>query len=402
MKGTKVFPEWFIELKEEARKIYESAAPPRNKYINLSFLKPEEFDRNVSGEGEFRAHFDEGEISGYAIFINNNLVEWKSLHDGVSVYSLREALDNETFRRYFSRAVHPSMDKFTAYHYASLTDGLFIYVHPDARVEKPFHVLFMHTEDRASMHPHILIVADRFSRFAYVEEAFSSREDITGFFNPVVELFALDESRIDFSSIFDMNENVYSYGRRRGVIKRNAFIDVNHGWLGGKVNTNHMELLMDAPGAGGEDTQIFFGRDEQIHFLTTRLLHRVGDSTGNVLVRGALKDRARSIFDGLIRIYHGAQRSNAFLEEHTLLLNPGARSDAIPGLEIEANDVRCTHSATVGEIEDEKLFYLESRGIPYDEARKILVLGFFEFATNKVPIEKVRERLIGLIEEKWN
>ncbi len=115
-----------------------------------------------------------------------------------------------------------------------------------------------------------------------------------------------------------------------------------------------------------------------------------------------MKDRARSIFDGLIRIYHGAQRSNAFLEEHTLLLNPGARSDAIPGLEIEANDVRCTHSATVGEIEDEKLFYLESRGIPYDEARKILVLGFFEFATNKVPIEKVRERLIGLIEEKWN
>ena len=402
MKGTRTFPEWFLKIREEAERFYRESETPRNKYINLSIIHPEEFDPEAFTQTDIPDRIRQEDTSGYAVFVDNRLVKWKSLAEGLDIYPLEEALEHPVFREHFSKAVEPGRDKFTAYHYAVMESGIFIYVEPDARIEKPFHLIFIHASDRASMHPHILIVADRFSRFAYLEEAFSINENITGFYNPVVEIFALDESRIYFSSIFHMNERVLSYGRRRGVIGRNAIIDINHGWLGGNVNTNHTELLMDAPGAEGEDTQIFFGRDEQTHFLTTRLLHRIGDSKGNVMVRGALKDRAHSIFDGLIRIYHGAQRSNAFLEEHTIILNPGARSDAIPGLEIEANDVRCTHSATVGELEEERIFYLQSRGIPYDEARKMLVLGFFEFAIEKVPIEEAKKRLISLIEEKWN
>ncbi len=391
-----------MEIKEEAREFYKGAPAPRNKYINLDLIKPEQFSLDAYTPVEdAESRISKENVSGFIVFIDNVMTHFRILDDGISIYDIRDADKNENFRKYFSKAVSPTSDRFTAYHYSVLEEAILIHIAPGARVEKPFHVLYIHSSDKASMHPHIIILADRSSRFTYLEEAFSIDEEHSGFFNPVVEIFALDEARVYFSSIFNMNENVLSYGRKRGVVGRNAYIDINHGWIGGRVNTNHMELLMDAPGAEGEDTQIFFGRDHQTHFLTTRLLHRSGDSRGNVLVRGALKDRAHSIFDGLIRIYHGAQRSNAFLEEHTILLNPGARSDAIPGLEIEANDVRCTHSATVGELEEEKIFYLQSRGVPHDDARKMLVMGFFEFAIEKIPIKEAKERLVNLIEEKW-
>jgi Fe-S cluster assembly protein SufD len=130
-------------------------------------------------------------------------------------------------------------------------------------------------------------------------------------------------------------------------------------------------------------------------------MHRVGNSVGNVLVRGALKDKARSHFDGLIKIFPKAQKSNAYLQEHTILLNPGTRSDAIPGLEISANDVRCTHSATVSEIDYEKLFYLKSRGIDENNAKKLMVLGHFEFAIEKIQIDKVKNRFLEILNDNF-
>ncbi len=158
---------------------------------------------------------------------------------------------------------------------------------------------------------------------------------------------------------------------------------------------------MNGEGSEGEDVQIFFGRKLQFYSLYSRLMHRVGNSIGNVLVRGALKDKSRAHFDGLIKIFPNAQNSNAYLQENTILLNPGTRADAIPGLEISANNVRCTHSATVSEIDYEKLFYLKSRGLDELIAKKLIVLGHFNLAIEKIQLEKIKERFLDILNENF-
>ncbi len=395
------------ELREKAYKLYKEAFPFRNKYVDLSIIEPERYTKESSFKGDLPRDIlsivkESRDVSGYAIFVDNQLYEFQIYDENLKVLEIERASSDELFQKHFASVVSIDEDKFTSWHYANLDTGLFIYVPRKVEVEKPFYTLFIHSTDGIAMHPHVLILLDELSKLNYVQEEHSVSDGIEGFYNPVVEVKTLQASKLTLSSIYNLSENVVSYGRRRVIVGRDANVSVNHAWLGGSFTFNSLDLVMNGPGAEGEDTQIFFGRKKQFFALMSKLLHKVGDSVGNVLVRGALKDTSKSFFDGLIRIYPKAQRSNAFLEEHTLLLNPGARSDAIPGLEIEANDVRCTHSATVGEIEEEKLFYLESRGIDELHAKKLLVMGFFEFAIEKVRMDSVRKRLIELIDAKWN
>ncbi|MEO0178533.1 MAG: Fe-S cluster assembly protein SufD, partial [candidate division WOR-3 bacterium] len=275
--------------------------------------------------------------------------------------------------------------------------GLFIYIPKNVIVEKPFQVLFVHNSNNIALYPHILIVLDKGANFSYIDELYSINEDISGFYNPVYEIYLHDNSLLNFSSIYDFNLNVYSYGRRRVILNRDSKAYINHIWIGGKYSVNHMELLMNGEGSEGEDIQIFFGRKEQFYSLYSRLMHRVGNSVGNVFVRGALKDKSRAHFDGLIKIFPKAQNSNAYLQENTILLNPGTRADAIPGLEISANNVRCTHSATVSEIDYEKLFYLMSRGLDENNAKKLIVLGHFNLAIERIQVEKIKDRFLDIL-----
>jgi len=400
------------EIKEISYKAYNELEPLRNKYVDYRILEPEKYNPDVISKLELGEYInkiikEEKESIGFALFVDNKLIslevdeELKS--KGLIIDELFNAFNNYdfNFEAYFSKIVSPNESKFSANHYLNLKTGLFIYVPKNLIIEKPFQVLFVHSSDKVGLYPHILIILDKNSKFSYIDEEHSINEEIQGFYNPVYEIYLNDNSVLNFSSIYNFNLNVYSYGRRRAIINRDSKANINHIWVGGKYTVNYMELFMNGEGCEGEDTQIFFGRDAQFYSLYSKLMHRVGSSVGNVLVRGALKDKARSHFDGLIKIFPKAQKSNAYLQEHTILLNPGTRSDAIPGLEISANDVRCTHSATVSEIDYEKLFYLKSRGIDENNAKKLIVLGHFEFAIEKVQIEKVKQRFLDILNDNF-
>ncbi len=400
------------EIREIALKTYKETEPLRNKYVDYRILKPENFSTEITTKGELSDYIksiikEEKDTIGFALFVNNELISINYDNNlkekGLIIEELIYAFNNIEFNfpAYFSKIVSPTEDKFTANHYLNLKTGLFIYVPKNLIIEKPFQVLFVHSSKEIAIYPHILIVLDKGSKFSYVDEAHSIDEKISGFYSPIYEIYINDESILNFSSIYDLNLNVYSFSRRRVILNRYSKGYINHIWIGGKYSVNYMELFMNGEGCEGEDTQIFFGRDEQFYSLYSKLMHRVGNSVGNVLVRGALKDKARSHFDGLIKIFPKAQKSNAYLQEHTILLNPGTRSDAIPGLEISANDVRCTHSATVSEIDYEKLFYLKSRGIDENNAKKLMVLGHFEFAIEKIQIDKVKNRFLEILNDNF-
>ncbi len=407
----KIF-QFLDEVREIALKTYNELEPLRNKYVDYRILKPENYSANLISKTELPSYIkniieEEKDTSGFALFLDNKLfslsIDEELKKKGLIVEELFNAFENLDFNfpAYFSKIVSPSEDKFSANHYLNLRTGLFIYVPKNLEIEKPFQILFVHSSDNVAIYPHILIILDKGSKFSYVDEHHSINDEINGFYNPVYEIYLHDNSVLSFSSIYDFNLKVYSYSRRRVILNNDSRAYVNHIWVGGKYSVNYMELFMNGEGAEGEDTQIFFGRDEQFYSLYSRLMHRVGSSVGNVLVRGALKDKARSHFDGLIKIFPKAQKSNAYLQEHTILLNPGTRSDAIPGLEISANDVRCTHSATVSEIDYEKLFYLMARGLDENNAKKLIVLGHFEFAIEKVQIEKVKNRFLNIIDANF-
>ncbi|MEO0145098.1 MAG: Fe-S cluster assembly protein SufD [candidate division WOR-3 bacterium] len=396
------------EVREVAFKTYNETEPLKNKYVDYRVLKPEQYNPDIPLSENFSNYIsniikEEKDTIGFALFVDNKL-QYVNLTDeykgkGIIIMDLFSAFNelDFNFQAYFSKVVSPTEDKFTANHYLNIKTGLFIYIPKNVIVEKPFQVLFVHNSNNIALYPHILIVLDKGANFSYIDELYSINEDISGFYNPVYEIYLHDNSLLNFSSIYDFNLNVYSYGRRRVILNRDSKAYINHIWIGGKYSVNHMELLMNGEGSEGEDIQIFFGRKEQFYSLYSRLMHRVGNSVGNVFVRGALKDKSRAHFDGLIKIFPKAQNSNAYLQENTILLNPGTRADAIPGLEISANNVRCTHSATVSEIDYEKLFYLMSRGLDENNAKKLIVLGHFNLAIERIQVEKIKDRFLDIL-----
>lgn len=401
------------EVKEVSKLHYESLKPLTNKYVDYRILEPDRYNPNIISEidiSNYIKQIEENEISGYLVFVDNKLVAFNIdesyKNKGLIVEEIFKAFDSIDFNfpAYFSKIVSPQESKFSANHYLNLKTGAFIYVPKNLVIEKPLYILFIHSSENVALYPHILLILDKNSKFSYIDYIISKNEEINGFYNPIYEVYLHDSSILNFLSIYRPNLNVNSYGSRRVILNKDSKAYINHIWIGGKYSVNYMELFLNGEGSEGEDNQIFFGRKEQFYSLYSKLMHSVGSSVGNVLVKGALKDKARSHFDGLIKIFPKAQKSNAYLQEHTLLLNPGTKSDAIPGLEISSNDVRCTHSATVSEVDSEKLFYLKSRGIEENEAKKLIVLGHFESVLEKINLESIRKKIINILDAsfEWN
>ncbi len=173
------------------------------------------------------------------------------------------------------------------------------------------------------------------------------------------------------------------------------------GHIGGGTTRSRVESVLDGPGATAEDVEIVFGSESQRVDAVTDLTHRSTNTTGHVLARGVLRDSARTIFKGMIRIEEGAKNSNSYLAEHAMIFSKKARADAIPGLEIMTNEVKATHSGSVSQVDEEQIFYLMSRGLSQSEAQRMIIIGFLHPAVQRIPLRTVRAAIQYLIEEKW-
>jgi len=162
-----------------------------------------------------------------------------------------------------------------------------------------------------------------------------------------------------------------------------------------------MDSALDGPGANAEDVEVVFGGGSQMFDIVTDLTHQAPSTTGSVLARGVLRDKSRLVFKGMIRIEKGAKNSRSYLAEHAMILSKNARADAIPGLEIETNEVKATHSGSVAQIDEEQVFYLTSRALSDSEAKKLIIVGFLHPAVQRIPSRTVRAGIQYLIEEKW-
>ncbi len=297
-------------------------------------------------------------------------------------------------------AVVPGEGKLAALHAALWTHGVFLYVPRGRAVELPLHSIFYNTQPGMTL-GHILLVIEEGAQVTYLHEYLSSPEvQAHAAHVGATELLLGSNTNVKYVSLQDWGRNVYDFRHERARVGREAQLDWIIGTMGSRLTKDFTEIELDGEGSWARMSGLFFADSNQVLDHDTQQDHNAPSTTSDLLFKGALKDEARSVWQGMIKVLPHAQKTDGFQASRNLVLSKEARADSIPGLEIEANDVRCTHAATVGKLEEEPIFYLMSRGMPRAEAERLIVLGFFDPIMERIPFEEVRARLSAHIEQK--
>jgi len=202
----------------------------------------------------------------------------------------------------------------------------------------------------------------------------------------VTELLVSDHAHLRYLSVQQHGTRTWHLGLQRAVLGRGAVVRTSAVALGGDYARLRSESLLQGEEAESDQLAVYFGDGTQMLDFRTLQDHDAPRTRSDLLFKGAVEDTARSVYSGLVRLRPTAQKANAFQTNRNLVLTEGASAESIPNLEIEANDVKCSHASTVGPIDDDQLYYLESRGIPRDDAERLIVLGFFDDVFERLPI----------------
>jgi FeS assembly protein SufD len=314
--------------------------------------------------------------------------------------------DPEFFRRYFlEKAILPEDDKFAALNNALFTAGFFLHVPKAIEVTLPFRHVTVFDSQGSGLFTQNLVMADERSKFTVLEELYSTR--LTGqlrksIYSGLSEVYLHEAAEVTFASINNLASNVNIFSNKKSIGERDSKIVWSSGLLGGAYTRSRLESVMKGAGASSENVEVVFGAGTQRFDTVSNITHIGANTSGHAISKGVVKDKARSLFKGMIRIEKNAKNSRAYLAEHGMILGKDARADAIPGLEIETNEVKATHAASLAKINDEQIFYLTSRGLPEDEAKKLIIVGFFEPLVERIPILEVAKRIRRIIDLKWS
>jgi len=321
---------------------------------------------------------------------------------GVILASLEGAAAEhpELVQRYLGSAVTPEDGKFAAMSNAFWSGGFFLYVPQNVRVETPVRLYRWLSGAGTAAFGRLLIVAEAGAEIAIVDELASDTMSSPTLSVSAAEVVAEEGAKVTYVAVQRFGAGVSHLSTDRLVAGRDAKITTLYATLGGDLSRADAQCRMQAPGAHVDMLGVYIAQGTQ-HFDNETLQdHIAPHASSNLLFKGALQDTGRSVFRGLIRVHPRAQRTDAYQTNRNLLLSTGARADSLPNLEIQADDVRCSHAATVGQLDEEELFYLLSRGIPRSEAVRLVVFGFFGEVLDQLPLEGVRAELVRAVELK--
>lgn len=291
--------------------------------------------------------------------------------------------------------------KFSALAAAMAEDGVFIFVPRGVTVPDPLHCVLWAPGGEHLFFSRILVVLEEGAALTFVHETASPTEaEGHAVHSGIVELSLGDASRLTFVELQNWGEHVWNFTHERGRAGRDAQLDWIFGAVGSHLTKNFTELDLVGEGATGRMSGFYFADGIQHLDHDTQQNHLAPSTTSDLLFKGALVDRSRSVWQGMIYVAPGAQKTDGYQANRNLILSKHARADSIPGLEILADDVRCTHGATVGQLEQEPVFYLMSRGLPRHDAERLVVDGFFAPIMERIPFEDVRARFAQMIDDK--
>jgi Fe-S cluster assembly protein SufD len=298
------------------------------------------------------------------------------------------------------QTVSPEDGKFAALAGALAQNGVVLYIPKGITVEQPLNSLLWGPGVNLSYLSHILIWVDEGASVTYIHEAASPDENGPALHAGIVEIKVGDNASLRFVELQSWGRHVWNFSHERVSVGRNGNLDWIFGAIGSRLTKNFSELDLVGEGANGRMSGFYFTDGNQHLDHDTQQNHLAPHTTSDLLFKGALKGYSRSVWQGMIYVAVGAEKTDGYQANRNLILSPNARADSIPGLEILADDVRCTHGASVGKLEQEPLFYLKTRGIPDKEAERLLVEGFFDPIMQRIPFEGVRARFQQAIHEK--
>ena len=300
---------------------------------------------------------------------------------GVIVMPLERAAEEhpELVERYFMQRLSHEEGKFPAASAAFWTGGAFVYVPKNLKLEKPIQVVWLIDEPGTAQYAHTLAIVDEFAECSLREYAVGADFEGQALHAGGFELYARPGAQVRLAHYQDWGSGeVYDISTKRVEIARDAHV----GWvpvhLGGRLTKQRLDIITAEQGSDMRHTGLYFTeRDEHLDLFTTDL-HEAGHTTGDTVWKGALTGESRASYEGLIEIVPNAQESHTYLQTHSMLLSAKAKADAIPSLIVKTDNVSASHGGTVGELDEEQIFYMTTRGIPRREAVRILVEGYFE------------------------
>ena len=328
---------------------------------------------------------------GYCIDDRHNLLEQKKL----VVCSLDDAARDHgdlVARYHHGPAIIEQNRKFTELNGAFWNFGLFIHIPANTRLENGVLVRYRLSQSGAMLAPRLVVAAEAGSE-AKVVEVFQSADDCPTFCLGARELYVAQAARLQLFALQEWGRNSFHIGEDWSQVDRDAQIDWVTLTLGTKASKMTMGCNVNAPNANAYLSGLFFADKDQHVDQRTLQQHSSPHTYSNLLYKGAVKDSGHSVYQGIIAASEGAIKVDAYQMNNNLVLNTGARADSLPGLNIDADDLKCSHGSTMGNLDADQLFYLRSRGLTEAEARKMLVLAFFEEIIVKIPYEFLQERI---------
>lgn len=415
-------PEWLLARRLEAWRIFEETPMPTLRDeewrrtdirgLRLSELRPwgEPLPPIASAKDlprEVRAILEDGEEKAGSL-AHNGRTAYTELaaaveKKGVIFTDLDTAVGEhpELVREYFmTRCLPPTYSKFAALHGAFFSGGTLLYVPRGVEVEFPFHAVLWQDAPGQGVFSHTLIILEEGASATFLDDYYSPSLGGQALHSGVVEILLKPGARLLYMSLQNWGKEVYDISPKRALLDKDTSLVWLGATFGGELAKANVETLLQGPGCNVEMLGLYFSTGRQLfdhHTLQDHISHH---AKSDLLYKGVLTGRSRTVYSGLIRVHPLAQKTDAYQANRNLILSDKARADSIPNLEIRANDVRCTHGATVGQIDEEQLFYLMSRGLPRSEAVKLIVNGFMSPVLERVPWEGVRKRVEALILER--
>jgi FeS assembly protein SufD len=428
-------PSWVATLRQRAFSKYSSlpseVSPLYVKYSDVNRIRPERiylpdgFEKSKSlakPHDELQSRLNElghedSTIVQIGSSINRISVPEKILNQGVIISDLKESLlkQGDLIKQWLlTNELQYNEDKFLALEAAAFRSGVFIYIPKNTLLNDPLRIISSLTDDGTSSISQNIIIADVGSKASVVQEVYSplysnkdkkeenkeTRDTQQAYFE-LVQCHLGQNAHLDMVSLQSMGGQTVNFSNRKAFVGRDAKMSWYLGLFGAQLSRYKTDSMMKEAGSTAEDFEIIFGIGDQSFDVTSNLIHTGQNSRGRVLVKSVMKDSSKSLFKGMIKIGKHAKASESYLAGHAILLDKGAKSDAIPGLEIETNEVKATHSASVAQIDEAQIFYLMSRGLSRELAKREIVSGFLEPLSRKMG-PTIRAWVNYLIENKWS
>ena len=412
-------PGWLAAMRKQAFSQYQllpaEVSPLYSKYSDINKIKPQNVhfaattqaalgkdlsDRLKELEGDTGVLQVGQEIS--KIFVRDSVAK-----QGVIVSGIQEAVSKhgDLIKSLMEEnQLNYVDDKFLALEAAAFQSGVFVYIPKNVALEDPIRLITSLAVDGTSLISRNIVVVDTGSKATVVQELYASgssgRQDVQQGYFELMETHVNPNAHLEMVTLQAMGEDTVNVSNRKAFVERDAKMSWYIGMFGSLLSRYKTDSIMKGAGASAEDVEIIFGVGNQSFDVMSNLIHHGQYSRGRVLVKSVLKDTSKSLFKGMIKIGKDGKGTESYLAGHAILLDKGSKSDSIPGLEIETNEVKATHSASVAQIDENQIYYLSTRGLTREGAKREIVSGFLEPLSRKMG-PTIRAWVNYLIENKW-